>query len=397
MITLLLFLAVLSILVISHEYGHFITARKSGITVEEFGFGFPPRIVGVRRLTTATGSKKWQVVWGKNDSADQVDGAILPTLYSLNIIPLGGFVKIKGETATAAGAADPDSFTVKPAWRKMLVLTAGVLMNVLVALVLFTVGFIIGVPQNLEQQADVSAIPDHHVEVISILPGSPAAAAGLQPGDQIIGLDQTLVRPRLPELQAYMDAKRDAAVELTVERNNELLYPIVRPTVSAEVGRAVIGVSIAEVGTVRYPWHRAILEGAKLTGSTLGAIFAGFYDLIRDLITGKGAGSVVSGPVGVAVMTGEVARLGLSYLIQFVAILSLNLAVLNILPIPALDGGRLLFVVLATVFRRPVRARIEEIAHVVGFAALLLLVVVITIKDISGFSGQIVTWVKTIF
>ncbi len=159
----------------------------------------------------------------------------------------------------------------------------------------------------------------------------------------------------------------------------------------------MIGIAITEVGTIRYPWYQAFGEGVKTTGNALRQIVLGFYHLLHDIFIGRGVGAAVSGPVGVAVMTGEVARMGFTYLIQFVAILSLNLAVLNILPIPALDGGRLLFVVLSVILRRPVKARVEELAHVIGFAALMILVVVVTVKDIGRFSGPVLAWVKTIF
>ncbi len=393
MITLLIFLAVLSILVLSHEYGHFITARKNGIKVEEFGFGFPPRLFGVRRVS-ANGKKRWQIVWGKSTEADTAEYA--GTLYSVNIIPLGGFVKIKGETAGAQKAGDSDSFATKRAWQKMLVLSAGVIMNILVAIVLFSIGFMVGVPQTLDNWADVSAVPDHHVQILGVLPGSPAELARLQAGDQIIKID-ALARPRLAELQSYVDSRREGEIQFTIQRGNEQVQSTIKPTVNPDSGKGVIGVAITEVGTVRYPWYRAIGEGVKLSFVSLGQIFSGFYELIHNLIVGKGVGSAVSGPVGVAVMTGEVARMGFTYLIQFVAILSLNLAVLNILPIPALDGGRLLFVIIEAVLRRPVKAKIEETAHFVGFAALMLLVVVITVRDVGALSGPVLEWVKNIF
>ncbi len=395
MLTLLIFLAVLSILVISHEYGHFITARKSGIKVEEFGFGFPPRLVGIQRLTSPAGIKRWRIVWGKG-SADSTSDSTASTLYSFNIIPLGGFVKIKGESGGAPGATDPDSFTVKPAWQKALVLSAGVIMNVLVAVALFSIGFIVGVPQNLEDKSDVSNIPDHHIQIMSVLPLSPAAQAGLKAGDKVLVID-TITRPRLPELQSYVDAHKTTSVNLTIERAGVLLQETVQPVISPATGKGVIGIAIGEVGTVRYPWYRAIGEGVKTTGTVLRQIALGFYTLLRDLVVGRGAGNAVSGPIGVAVITGAVARLGFSHLIQFIAILSLNLAVLNILPIPALDGGRLLFVIFGVILRRPVKARVEELAHVIGFAALMLLVIVVTVKDIGTFGGPVLNWVKNIF
>ena len=138
---------------------------------------------------------------------------------------------------------------------------------------------------------------------------------------------------------------------------------------------------------VKYPWYRAIYEGFLATFIYLGAIFAAFYSLIAGLFNGSGAAGAVSGPIGIAVLTGQAAKLGLAYLLQFTAMLSLNLAVLNILPLPALDGGRILFVWLGKIFRKPVFMKFEQAAHTIGFLLLLLLVAVVTLKDLSSFAG----------
>lgn len=355
MATLLIFLAVLCVLVLSHEFGHFIVARKNGIKVEEFGFGFPPRITGFRRSDT---------------------------FYSINWIPLGGFVKIKGEDG--AEANDADSFSHKKNWQKASVLVAGVVMNVLVAILLISIGLMIGSPQEVSDQ-EASRMSNVQLEIVQLVGGKPAESAGIQPGDVITKVD-ALNNPTVSQFQNYVNAHRSDTLAITIQRGQQTLVKNIHPAVYADTGKAGIGVAIAQTAFVRYPWYSALYYGATTSWQYLKDIVVGFYGLIKSLFQGAGVGNAVSGPVGVAVMTGEAARMGFVYLLKFTALLSLNLAVLNILPIPALDGGRLLFVIIAAIQRRPVTPRLEQIVHSVGFALLMLLVVVVTVKDIGTFS-----------
>ncbi len=401
MITLLIFLAVLSVLVISHEYGHFITARKNGIAVEEFGFGFPPRVLGVQRLTKTntdgSRTRSWRVVWGSKNPQLTPDASVSAgTLYSFNIIPLGGFVKIKGENGEAEGAGDADSFNSKKVWQKALVLTAGVLMNILVAWVLLSVGLMIGTPQPTDSMTDVSRVINRHIEIVDVLTGKPAEQAGIMAGDQVVAID-AVENPRLAELQAYIDAHRTEKITVQIKRGTEVITKEIQPVVYEDTGKGGLGIAIAEIGTIRYPWYQALYEGAKETGFYFKQILFGFGTLIKGLFNGGSVADQVSGPVGVAVMTGKVARLGFIYLMQFTAILSLNLAVLNILPIPALDGGRLLFVIIGAFRKKGTAPKYEGIAHTIGFVLLMLLVVVITVKDLGSFSGAISGFFGRIF
>ncbi len=392
MATLLIFIAVLAVLVLSHEFGHFIVARLSGMKVEEFGFGFPPRLCGIRRLLNG----RRQIIWGNRQvlAAEKTSGEQGGTIYSFNWLPLGGFVKIKGEDGKSD--SEPDSFASKKFWHKAAVLVAGVAMNVLVGAVLISLGFMIGLPQPLEGIDDVKNISDRRIEILQALPGKPAEAAGLKTGDTIIKIG-SLEQPRLSELRAYVDAHRDEAILVTWQRGNEKMSQNIRPIVYPDTGKGGLGVSVVEIGTVRYPFFKALENGIITTGFYLKHITLAFGQLIKSLFTGAALGGTVSGPVGVAVMTGQVARMGLVYLLQFMAILSLNLAVLNILPIPALDGGRLLFIILAKIFRRPQGFRYEHVVHAVGFALLILLVVAVTVKDVSMFKGVLLTWWGRIF
>lgn len=387
MASLLYFLAVLAILVVSHEFGHFIFAKKTGMGVHEFGFGFPPRFLGIQ--FKKGDRKKWRLVWGNRD-LDETDEEY-GTVYSLNWLPLGGFVKIKGENGE--DAVDQDSFAAKKFWQKSLVLCAGVMMNVVLAFVLLTIGYIVGLPQNVDNMADVSRVSDRRIEILQTLPGKPAEAAGIQAGDVVLQVGD-LQNPRLKQMQEYVDTHKNEQILVRVKRNDQIIDKKIQPVVYNDTGKGGLGIAIAEVGNVRYPFFSAIWQGAKTTVWYLKEIIVAFYLLLKGLFAGHGVGEAVSGPVGVAVMTGRVAKLGWIYLIQFAAMLSLNLAVFNILPIPALDGGRQLFLIIAKLRGKAVSQKLEQIFHTIGFALLMLLVLVVTIRDLANFRVVIWSFIK---
>lgn len=394
MLTVIIFLAVLGLLVVTHELGHFIAARKSGMRVYEFGFfGFPPRLVGFQRLTKDS-EKKWRVIWGNREAREDYteDGWHCGTIYSLNCIPIGGFVQIKGE---GKESEDADSFTTQKTYKKAITIVAGVTMNIVLAGVLFTIGYGVGLPTMVDNIKDVSHISDRKLTIMQILPDKPADLAGLMAEDVIIKIG-VLTNPRMSEMQAYVNEHKDEDIEVVVMRGGEEISKIIRPIIYEESGLGGIGVGIAELGTVKYPWYLAIYYGFKDALVYLIEIFKAFYYLIYGLFIGNGAASAVSGPVGIAVMAGQVTKMGLIYLLQFTALLSLNLAVINILPIPALDGGRLLFLGLNK-FKKINFSKYEQTAHAVGFTLLMILVVVVTIKDIGNFKGMFFDFIKNIF
>ncbi len=397
LITFLIFLAVLAVLVLSHEFGHFIVARKSGMKVYEFGFGFPPRVLGIQWQKNSDGKKKLKLIWGKGKSENDVALDLLErgsnpaelnqenggTIYSFNLIPLGGFVQIKGENGDEAGS---DSFGAQSAWKRAATLAAGVAMNIILAFVLLSAGFMMGLPQATDGLPAGVTIKDSRLEIIEVMVGKPAALAGLQSGDIILGLDN-LKNPSVTAMQDYVNSHKDQDILVAIKRGDESLEKKIHPFVYADTGKGGLGVSLVEVGMVSYPWYKALYYGFMMTGFYLKQIFLSFYFLIVGLFAGNGAGGALSGPVGIAVMTGQVARLGFSYLLNFMALLSLNLAVINILPIPALDGGRLLFLLISKIRRKPIAQKYEQMAHGVGFALLMLMVVVITVKDLGHFKG----------
>lgn len=431
MSTLLIFIAVLALLVLSHEIGHFVAARKSGIATPEFGFGFPPRIFGIqirretklkkiaeeetvsvdinggldasrksiiketvidekREIDILVPERKWRFVWGNRDLTEEDEK--YGTVYSINWLPLGGFVKIKGENGESN---DPNSFMAQKTWKKAVVIVAGVFMNIILAAVLFSIGYMIGLPTLTDNMEDVSQIKDRKLTIMQILPGKPAEAAGLQPEDVIMNIGG-LENPRLAEMQKYVDDHKAEEISMVIGRGGETFIKTIKPITYEETGKGGIGVGIAELGTVKYPWYRAIWRGFIDTFVYIKEIFIAFYVLIVGLFAGRGAGEAVSGPIGIAVMTGQVAKMGFIYLLQFTAILSLNLAVLNILPIPALDGGRLLFLILNK-FKKINFAKYEQTAHAVGFLLLMLLVIVVTVRDIGNFKGVFLDFLNKIF
>ncbi len=394
MTTILIILAVLAILILSHELGHFIAARKSGMRVYEFGFfGFPPRIVGFQKLKRGD-EKKWRIVWGNRDIREEKtpDGFECGTLYSLNWIPIGGFVQIKGEDRESN---DKDSFTTQKTWKKAVTIVAGVFMNILLAAILFSIGYGIGLPTLVDKMDDVSHVSDRKLTIMQILPGKPAEMVGLLAEDVILSVG-SIENPRLNEMQAYVDEHKDGEILVTIKRGEEILEKMIKPITYEDTGRGGIGVGIAEMGTVKYPWHLAIYHGFVDTMIYFKEIFVAFYFIVAGLIAGHGASEAVSGPIGIAVIAGRVAKMGFIYLLQFTAILSLNLAVLNILPIPALDGGRLLFLGLNK-FKKINFAKYEQTAHAVGFIFLMLLVVAVTVRDIGNFQGVFMNFFRNIF
>jgi len=291
-------------------------------------------------------------------------------------------VHIKGENGEDPG---PDSFAAQTAWKRAATLVAGVAMNIVLAFVLLSAGFMMGLPQAVDNLPAGVTVKDRRLEIIEAMAGKPAAEAGIQSGDIILGLDN-LQNPSISAMQDYVNSHKDQDIQVSVKRDGEVIEKKIHPFVYTDTGKGGLGVSLAEVGLVSYPWYKAIYYGLMMTGFYLKEIFLSFYYLIAGLFAGSQVGEV-SGPVGIAVMTGQVARLGFSYLLNFIALLSLNLAVINILPIPALDGGRLLFLIISKIKRKPISERYEQMAHGLGFVVLMTLVVVITIKDLGHFKG----------
>jgi len=426
-ITIIIFIILLSVLVFAHELGHFLTARIFGVKAEEFGFGFPPRLIGwqkikgIKRQVIAEEKQmeitadeegisesisaesvqseqsfsRWRTVIGADDPCDKTDEEVKQagTIYSLNWLPLGGFVKIKGEQGE--GESDPDSLVNQPIWRRAIIMSAGVIMNLVIAAIFLSICFIIGMPQALDDNSHAAA-SDRKLQIVQVVPNSPAAAAGLKIGDIISSISGQSFAD-YESLSGFTASHEGKELRYQIKRGSQELLFNITPAIIAETGQPGAGIAVAETGIVRYPWYRAIWEGVKSTVLMTWYVISAFVIIIKNLLIGQGAGVEVSGPVGIAVMTGQAAQLGFVYILQFAAILSINLAVVNYLPLPALDGGRVLFLIIEKIRGRAVPVKTEAIIHNVGFSLLILLVVIITFKDIFKFSDKFIALWHQIF
>lgn len=363
-VTIIAFILILSLLVFVHELGHFVVAKKMGVAVEEFGIGFPPRMFSIKKGET---------------------------IYSLNWVPLGGFVKIKGEDGETPN--DPDSFAGKKIWQRSLILASGVSMNVLLTIILISFGFMIGLPQVIEDGIDNHAsVGNKQIQIydINILTDSPAKQADLKIGDTILAINQEKIGS-ISQLKKIMAENESKNIDLQIKRGKEILDKNLTPE-KLNIGQEEIigvGIALAEVGLVKYPWYWAFYKGFLTTFNLFVVIITAFYLAIKSLFIGQHLAVEVAGPVGIAALTGQVVNLGFIYVLQFTALLSLNLAIINILPFPALDGGRILFIIIEKIRGKAISQKLEATIHNLGFAMLMILILLITFRDLSRFQGQI--------
>jgi regulator of sigma E protease len=359
MLTAIIFIIVLGVLVFVHEFGHFIFAKRAGMKVKEFGLGFPPRIWGVKKGET---------------------------LYSINAIPFGGFVKILGEEGEQRD--NPRSFSSKLAGPRLLVIIAGVTMNFFLAVVLLMVTNFFGLRIGLIDDKTASIARDKQVQIIEVSKDSPADKAGIMLLDQVVGFK---VNGSLKEvsdtedIQNFVYENVGKTLTVVIQRNNKILDKEIVPRINPPAGQGALGVSLALTGVVSYPWYEAVWRGVYdavvLTINTV----IGYFVLFKTLLFKGKLIADVSGPIGIATLTGQAARMGINYLMQFTAMISINLAVLNIIPFPALDGGRALLIMIEKFKGSPLNKKVEQVVNTVGFALLIALMVYVTAKDILRF------------
>jgi len=391
MLTAIIFIITIGVLIFVHELGHFVTARRNGIRAEEFGFGFPPRIFGFQRYWDESGKiKKWRIIWGpkdgdgKNEAEDRKEirenKYEKGTIYSLNWLPLGGFVRIKGEDGENK---DPDSFVSKGAWTRIKVLAAGVLMNFILAWFLIFIVMIIGIPEAKDSEMILEGAK---IQISGVIENSTAEAMGIKIGDEILQ-DQTNFKiEKLEDIRGYINSKKGQEITLRIKRGKEVLELKGIPSVEIRENQGALGIVYAQVVMEKYPFYKAIWESLKTVFDLIWMMLSALYLILKNLITGAGGiGMDVAGPVGIVVLTGQVASLGLIYVLQFVALLSINLGLINILPIPALDGGRILFILIEKIKGSPVNQKVEQSFHFIFFALLILLMIFITYKDVLKF------------
>jgi len=361
--TILAFIIVLSILVLIHELGHFLVAKKLGIKVEEFGFGFPPRLFGIKKGET---------------------------LYSINLLPVGGFVKLYGEDAAGGGSIKSKgesgkgkvnigrAFYARPIWQRFAVVVAGVVMNFVLAVVI--ISYLFG--------SQGVALPTEHIRITDVLPNSPAALAQLQKDDEILTVNGTSIKTT-NEFIELIKKNLDKEVTLTIKSDGKTRDTVLTPRKDYPDGEGPVGVGITNIEIKKYPWYQAPFFGTLEALRFSWMIISGLGDMIFGFLFKGIQPEGVAGPVGVAQLTGQAVSYGVTATLWLTALLSINLAVLNVLPIPALDGGRLFFIIIEMVTRKKVNPKYEGYAHAAGIAVLLSLMLLITVFDVMRLlSGQ---------
>lgn len=364
-------------LILVHEWGHFIAARRGGVEVEEYGVFFPPRLY----------KKRMKGGWD----------------FTVNAIPLGGFVRLKGEHDTDT---EPGSFGAASLWVKTKIMAAGVVMNLLTAYLLLAFIALVGMPQLVDNQftvaSDTTVISraEHSVVLGSVKDNGPADKAGLKIDDNVTKIGQTPI-DRVSELQKVTKQNAGKTVTITYERGGKTQTAT---TTLNKTGPGYLGVGLSEaqegVDIQRSTWSAPIVAGGligQFTAKTfqgLGNALAGLGGIIAGAVTGNDtarqhgqaeASEQVSGPIGIVIVLHYVSGINYQFTLLVVALISLTLAIMNILPIPALDGGRLWITLIARAFKRPLTERSEELVNAFGFLLLILLSVVIAVVDIRRF------------
>lgn len=352
LLTVLSFILVMGVVVFIHELGHLIAAKRNGIIVEEFGLGYPPRLV---KLFERNG-----------------------TVYSLNAIPFGGFARMRGED----DPTDPGSFAAASRWARFITLVAGPLMNFSLAIILFAaLSLLQGMPDTNKPGAVINALA----------PGAPAEQAGMLVGDRIIAADGRPIS-NLVDLQSYTSAHLGQAIAYTLIRVDETtgaektLELMVTPRVNPPQNEGALGIQIGTAMRSTAIWEAA-WAGVRSVGEIIYMTFAIPANLIRE---GRPIGEAgFMGPVGIAATTGQFVRYGLTTesiqpILYFIAVISAALGLTNLLPIPALDGGRLLFLAVETIRGRRIEPAREGMVHLIGFGLLLLLVGLLTVREVSS-------------
>lgn len=355
-IQIIAFLIIFSVVIFVHELGHFYFARRAGVRVEEFGFGLPPRL------------------WGKKRG---------DTIYSLNLIPFGGFVKLYGEGDEFL--KDKWAFSSKTPLAKLAVVVGGVLMNVVFGFIAMMIGFWASMPPlvtPVEQYVKDATKIESRTVIAGVVEKSAATKAGLLPGDFLITVDgKQFTLPE--EFKNYIQSRESGAIKFVVQRNGTEPTITVTPS-RTQGGKLEVGILLdRSIDKVHYIWWQVPGLALQETIKVLWLIIVSIAGLIYKLFTTASLPAEISGPVGIAKITGDMVRMGWFRVVQFVIFLSLNLGVVNLVPFPGLDGGRLVFV-LAELARRgkKVPGHIENTVNTIGFLLLLLLIAVVTYKDI---------------
>lgn len=333
-------------LMVFHEFGHFILAKKFGARVEEFGIGYPPRVFGVR---------------------------IGETIYSLNLIPFGAFVKVFGEET---GIEDYHSFAGKPMWQRFFIVLGGVISFWVVSVVILSlVAGIWGLPTEVD---DSQIVVNPKVHIAQIMPSSPAKEADLRIGDIILGFE------KISDFQEFVGLNKGKEITLTIKRSKDNLEKKIIPRVLPPEGQGALGVGLTRSGLAKYFWYQSPLRGVMatydLTLSILKGWILGLKSMLGLVKLPEGLKIELMGPLGIFDLLREYFAMGINYFLFLVALISIALALANILPIPALDGGKLLFLTIEAVRRKPINHQLEQKITSVFFALLIILMIFVTVK-----------------
>jgi len=347
---LTIFIAFFSLigLIVLHEFGHFILAKKFGIKVEEFGVGFPPRLFGKK---------------------------LGETIYSLNLLPFGAFVKIHGEEG---GIEDYRSFIGKPMWQRILIVLGGVVSFwIISAIILSMVAGVWGLPTAVKDEEDHNLV-NPRVQITALNPDSPAKNASLKVGDTIVGFH------KVKEVQEFIAENQGKEITLTIKRGKEVFEKKMIPRVSPPEGEGAIGVGLTRVALKSYSWYQAPVQGVIACGNLTFNIVWGWILGLKSVLgwaeLPEGVEMRMVGPLGIFDLLREYFERGIYYFLFLVSVISIALALVNILPIPALDGGKLMFLAIEAVRKKPVNRKIEQHITTIFFILLITLMIFITIK-----------------
>ncbi len=363
LITIIIFIVILAALILVHEFGHFVAAKLSGIRVDEFALGFPPKLFSFKKGETR---------------------------YSLNLIPFGGYVKIFGENPDEESMEGPQkarSFVHKPKYIQLFVLIAGILMNILFAWALFSTSLMVGLPATATSYSD-SEVKNIHLVVTEVGKDSPAEKAGIKFGDTITTMEseETILENESltpVAVQTLISETKGGLIHIHYKDGNVNKEADIKPVTGIVKDKQAIGIAMGLVGDLHLPFFNAIYHGGRLTLINTKEVAVGLYTFLERVVVGKADFTQVSGPVGIVGLVGDASKFGFAFLLSFTAIISLNLAVINILPFPALDGGRIFFVLIEMIIRRPIKPEVANALNGLGFALLLLLMAVVTFKDVA--------------
>ncbi len=349
-------------MIIVHEYGHFIVAKKNGIRVDEFGLGYPPR---ARTLFRRKG-----------------------TDFTLNWLPFGGFVKIFGENPddeSLNGDNKNQAFINKSRLTQAAVLFAGPAFNFIFAWLLILVTLFVGLPTTIDSSMQARFIQNEKTIITNVVPGSPAEVNGLVAGDildmvSVNGEDYPDIN--VTNLHDLVVANPDQTFSINYERLKKSAVVLVKPAYDKETGEILLGVGINNYGIYKPNFTNAFIDSFKFTGAMIVNISASLWGLIKGIFVGGSNLSNLTGPIGIVGLVGDASKLGLVYLLSFTALISVNLGIINLIPFPALDGGRLLFLIIEKIKGGRVNYKIMNFLNLAGFSLLIILMLFISYKDI---------------